>query len=262
MKKFTLLILLLSSFLFGKTIDATYKISYGIFGELGLATTTLKILPNNKYHIKVHAYATGLAKFLSANKEEFYESSGTIVNNIFMPESYKTLSKNDNKSRQKNYTFDHSKNEVRYKQITKKLHTRHDAQLNPIKEWKEESLESKTNYYAANDLLSLFFNISNIIPNFDKGNEYKLKAIGANKQDGKLDLIIPNDERYKILEDTLGDFTKKFIVIINQKIFSSSRGELLISLNEKGFCNKAVLKDVLVFGDIKGEMVKFNIIEG
>ena len=41
-------------------------------------------------------------------------------------------------------------------------------------------------------------------------------------------------------------------VVLNEPIFSSSKGELLIYLDSDGLAVKAVLEDVLLFGDIVG----------
>jgi len=262
MKRIILLIIFLSLFLNAKTIEATYKISYGIFGELGLAKTTLELLPNNTYKIKVHAFATGIAKFLSSNKEEFYESHGFIKNNLFFPNKFIKISNNSYKKRAKTYQFDYEKNQVLLEKHEKKLITKFDKDLQRVESWKYNSSNELSKYFTPNDLLSLFFNLNKVIPSFAQGNSYQLKAIGANKENGKLDIIIPNDKRYQELENSLDTKNKKFIVAIHQKIFSSSNGELFISLNKEGFCDKAVLKDVLIFGDITGEMIDFKIDKG
>ena len=88
-----------------KTIEATYKISYGILGKLGLAKTTLVLNDNNTYSIKVHAYATGLAKVLSGNKEETYESHGVIKDGNLLPHSFTKYSQNKYKKRLKKIPF-------------------------------------------------------------------------------------------------------------------------------------------------------------
>ena len=44
-------------------------------------------------------------------------------------------------------------------------------------------------------------------------------------------------------------------VIINDDIFASEKGELLVNLRDDGIVQQAVLKDVLFFGDIRGEIV-------
>lgn len=262
MKKPLLLLLFLSFFLNAKTIEATYKISYGIFGELGIAKTTLELHANKTYKIKVHAYATGIAKFLSSNKEEYYESYGVIKNNLLIPNKYITSSTNNYKKRKKIYTFDYNTNQISLEKHEERLITKYDENLQKEEFWQTNHSNEFSKFFTSNDLLSLFFNITQVIPSFEKGNSYALKAIGANKDNGKLDIIIPKNEAYKELEESLNTQNKKFIVAIHQKIFSSSNGELFISLNNEGFCDKAVLKDVLIFGDITGEMIKFKIDKG
>lgn len=244
-----------------KTIQATYEISYGIFGKLGEAKTTLKIIDNNTYAIKVHAYATGFAKVLSSGKEETYESMGNIVNNQFLPKKFIKHSNNAYKKRIKEYTFDHKKQHVTLFKREDKLITKYTSELEPIKTWSHKQSKQTTAFFAQNDLLSLFFNIKQLIPNFDQGCNYKMKAIGANAKNGSIDIFVPQGKDYKQLTDTLQTNDTKFIAAIHQKIFSSSKGELFISLNKEGFCNKAILKDVLIFGDITGTIIRFNIKE-
>lgn len=262
MNKIIIVIIFLSIFSNAKTFEATYKISYGIFGELGLAKTSLEILPNNTYKIKVHAYATGIAKFLSSNKEEFYESQGVVRDNLLIPNKYITVTNNDYKKRKKTYLFNYKKKQILVKKYEKKVNIKYDENLKKKESWKTSESKEFTNFFATNDLLSLFFNITKVVPSFEQGNSYTFKVIGANKDNGKLDIIIPKNKAYKELQEALNTKNKKFIVAIHQKIFSSSNGELFISLNNEGFCNKAVLKDVLIFGDITGEMIKFKIDKG
>lgn len=261
MKILLLFCLLLFNFSHAKVIEATYKISYGIFGELGEAKTTFELFENNTYHIKVEAYATGIAKVLSSNKKETYESFGSIINAQLIPKKFIKTSSNDYKYRSKTYLFNHQKKEVLLKRFDKRLQTKHNENLEAIQTWQTSKSSSLNSYFASNDLLSLFFNLKQIVPSFQQGKAYELKAIGANKTNGKLDIIIPIGEQYQSLQETLQTDSIKFIAAIHQKIFSSQKGELFVSLNNEGFCNKAVLKDVLIFGDITGEMISFTIEE-
>ncbi len=251
-----------------KKIEASYDISYGIFGKLGIANASIDI-QDGKYSIKVVAKATGMAKVLSSGKEETYTSTGIIDGNTFIPKVYTKSSKNNYKNYTKTYTFDYDKNKVIVERVSNRLVTTIDDFNNedefgfPIKKeekWEKEQSIQNLEYFAPNDLLSLFFNIKQIIPNFDKGKNYALKAVGGNKTDGAINILIPNGDNYKELEKDLDiKSSEKFIAQINQKIFSSQKGELFISLNEHGVCNKAVLKDVVMFGDIVGLMTDFKI---
>ena len=128
--------------------------------------------------------------------------------------------------------------------------------MNKIHEEKTHNLE----YYAKNDILSLFFNLRKKLPIFEKGKEYTLNAVGANKTKGLINILMPSSNDLEKINTYLKtDDKSKFTAFINQRIFQSKRGELLISLNKEGFCSYAVLRDVLLFGDIVGKMVDFKI---
>jgi len=255
-----------------KTIEASYDVSYGLFGKLGIANTKVKIEDNN-YSIKIIAKATGLAKVLSNGKEEIYTSTGTIKNGTFIPQTFTKQTNSNSKKRTKIYTFNYKTNKVLMEKTTNRLITINDDPLaeynsdsgltNELEtKWVKEQSKETLDYFASNDLLSLFFNIKHFIPNFNQGDNFSLNAIGASKDKGKIDIVIPSGEKYKDLENSLDiNDSKKFIAYINQRIFSSKRGELFISLNDYGICNKAVLKDVLLFGDIVGEMTDFTVKE-
>ncbi len=44
--------------------------------------------------------------------------------------------------------------------------------------------------------------------------------------------------------------------IIYQKIFESNKGELMLAVGKDGIAQKAVLKDLIMFGDLVSERVK------
>ncbi len=84
-----------------------------------------------------------------------------------------------------------------------------------------------------------------------------LYAIGANKNNGRIDVVFPKGEEIEKLKKELeieeGIFVK---VVLNDRIFSSANGELLINLDQDGLCEKAILEDVLLFGDIVGKRIR------
>lgn len=252
-----------------KTIEASYDVSYGLFGKLGVANTKVKI-EHNSYTINIVAKATGLAKTLSNGKEEIYTSTGTIENGTFVPKTFTKQTNTNSKKRTKKYTFDYINNKIYLEKTTNRLkitasnYESDEIGATSIDEatWVKEHSRETLDYFASNDLLSLFFNIKHFVPSFKQGNNFSLNAIGASKDKGKIDIVIPTGEKFKDLENSLdNNDSKKFIAYINQKIFSSKRGELFVSLNDYGICNKAVLKDVLLFGDIVGEMTNFTVKE-
>jgi len=264
MKKLTLLLifLLFNLNLFAKHIEAKYNITYGKFLGLGTATTILEI-KKNLYKIKIEAKTTGMAKYLTNNREEIYESYGEIINNQFIPKKFIKIKKDSKKKRVRTYTFNHKEKKI----LVNDKKTGKEEKLNSsfkkvtININKEKN--SELDYFAKDDILSLFFNINQKLINYKTGEEYTLSAVGANKTKGLINILIPTAKNLKKMNKVLKTNDKsKFTAFINQRIFQSKRGELLLSLNDNGFCSYAVLKDVLLFGDIVGKMIEFKIHKG
>lgn len=239
-----------------RNTSTTYSISFGIFGEIARAYAKLEVKKDLSYVISMRAHTSGMAYVLAGKREEFFRSEGFLKNGFFVPEVFfhkvkkqykdsdnpfsirkKTITKIDEKT----YTFNHDEKSV----YCKKDYTRNEN----VEKNKPEKLE----FYADNDLLSLFFNFGRLKKN---SKSFKLYAVGANKKDGRVDVFIPSGKKLKQikedLEQSVGDF---LIVYINQKIFSSDKGELFINM-QNGICESAILKDVLLFGDIKGVRIK------
>jgi hypothetical protein len=102
--------------------------------------------------------------------------------------------------------------------------------------------------------LSLFFNLQKGKGIDQNGTYY---AIGGDKKDGRIDIVAPEGQPLETIKNKLGNTDGKFLkVIINDSIFSSAKGELLIHLDSDKVCSKAILEDVLLFGDIVGKRVK------
>ncbi len=246
MKNIIMILIILTSLLNAKTVVATYKISFGIFGHIGTAQAILQTDKNNTYRISIKAVATGLAKILSGGRVETYTSNGKIVNNFFTPDTYKGITQTHSKTSIKIYHFLHKKRVVDVLKIR-------------IKKGKKNKSKQILKYYANNDILTLFFNIKQYLDNFNFKGKKTLYAIGANKKNGEVDLIAPVGQKLKMLKKYLDKKKGHFLIVfINQKIFASKRGELYLDINNQGICTKAVLKDVIFFGDIKGTLINLK----
>ncbi len=240
------LIFFLVTSIFATDISAKYRVSFGIFGELGIANTSLHVDEKNRYKIVVHAVTTGVANFLSGEREEWHISEGRVdKNGILIPAYYKKIVQRYSsingkvvlKKDIRKYVFNHEKKELKVQKII-------------FRGNKKEYSQKDGDYYAPNDLLSLFFNFKKMLPSLEVKTASKFYAVGANKTDGRIDIIPLKNSDDLDWED--GHLMK---VIINQKIFSSKKGELLLNLGDDGLCKQAVLKDVLLFGDIRGELI-------
>jgi len=237
-------------------ISAQYEISYGIFKKLGVAEATLQIDEDGNYKSTLIARATGLARILSNGLTEYYSSEGIVENDIFIPKKFIRHTQRAHRERKTIHYFDHQNKIIRTSTFDQKEVTKFDTSFRPSKEIERSHQESTLPYYAKNDILSLFLNLNHVIKEFQPDKRYTLHAIGASRSNGEIFIFYPNLEFEKKHFDSLE--TLNLIVTINRDIFSSEKGELLISINEHGFCSKAVLKNVLFFGDIVGRMISFN----
>ena len=251
MKKYLLIIFIIIETLLplqaevqAETIDAYYRVSFGVIGQIAKAKAHLE-RNGERYRIEVEGEATGFAKSLSRNRREKQISEGHIVDGLLVPDRYSVVRSYGNKVIKKEYIIDHNQKSV--EQFNEK---RESGKL----VWKDRK---KLNYYSDNDLLTLYFNISTLIPRKDKGGLYRFKAVGAEKQQGRVEVIVPSAEERAAYEKDLGKGEYWYLTaIIHQKIFASSKGELTLSIGKDGVTEKALLKDVVMFGDILAERIK------
>ena len=268
--KFFAILILCASAVFGETISAKYEISFGVFGAVGSANTRL-VRQGDRYEIVMDAVAQGVAGSLSGQRRESFRSKGRIVAGLLMPDLYvhevSRKKGKTTKNERKTYAFDYARKMIKFQKLKG---TGGELQL-----VSDEILP----YFATNDLLSLFFNFSKI-PH--SGDKFFVRAAGAKSADGRIDIERPRGSAAANIASELGIASPSkadanssaeasakpsehgadkqaaaiYVVFINQPIFSSSRGELHLSLNERGYADRAVLKDVLLFGDIRARLVE------
>jgi hypothetical protein len=222
-----------------ETIKVKYKVEFGIFGEIGVAKAKLT-RDDNSYVIDIHLSAIGIAKTLSRGQKERHISKGHIENGVMVSDLYQIMKHYGSKTTDIVYTIDHKKKEV----------------VKRTQKWKgKEKYKDKIKVmdkYAKDDLLTLYFNLSSYIKDRTTSKDYRFEAVGAEKQDGFVDIHIPTSDELPEFEEMLGKNADWYArAIIHQKIFSSDRGELLLSIGKDGVTQKAVLKDLIFFGDIR-----------
>ncbi len=252
MKHLLVIVLIFLPFqLFGfdfKSISADYEVSYGVIGEVGKAHASLNI-DNGTYKIRVKGEGTGLAKYLSLGRQEVYESTGVIKDGKFLPNLFVKHRTWGSKEERKRYFFHHDKKEVSV--------IKTDINGGKVKESREV-----LPYYADNDILTLFFNLRQLVgKDLVANKKIQLTAIGANGKDGHLSVEVPNKKMKDMMKKILKKDDNLLIVILNQKLFASKKGEFLINITEKGLCDRVVLKDVLMYGDLVGKMKNLKIVK-
>jgi hypothetical protein len=222
-----------------ETIQVKYKVEFGIFGEIGIAKAKLT-RDDSSYVIDIDLKSTGIAKALSRGQKERHISKGHIENGIMVADLYQIIKRYGSKMTDIVYEIDHKKKEV----------------VKKTKKWKGEKLyKDKTKIlknYAKDDLLTLYFNLNSYIKDRTTSKDYRFEAVGAEKQDGYVDIHIPNSDELPEYKEMLGDNSDWYArAVIHQDIFSSKDGELLLSVGKDGITQKAVLKDLIFFGDIR-----------
>ena len=245
MKKLWIIIaacLFLTSYTFSQTIQLNYKATFGIFGTVGSIHNTLS--KNEKsYQIKTVVKLAGLAKMMLANQKETYISKGHMEKGLMVSDFYEMTSEKKNKKKVKTYLFDHEKHKT----------TKNE------KVWREGILtENKTqalDFYAKDDLLTLYFNLGMTLK--EKGKTYQFKAVGLEKQNGKVYISVPKNSQLKAYQKDLGNSAHLYAkALIHQKNFKKNKGDILLAIGKDGFIQKSVIKDVLLYGDAKLVRIK------
>jgi hypothetical protein len=252
MKRLLVLLLLfvsceLFSFSFDfKRISADYDVSYGILGKVGSAHATI-FIEEGTYNIRVEARGVGLTNFFSRGREEVYESTGLLKEGKLLPTLFIKEKSWGDKTEKKRYFFHHDKKTV-------------SVLKTAVEGGKVEETRTLLPYYAQNDILSVFFNLASLI-----GEDLQPKllreivAVGANRENGLLSVETPVGNVRQEIQNLLKRDDHLLIVILNQKLFSSKRGELFINVNDKGISDRVVLKDVLLYGDLVGKIKNLKI---
>jgi len=244
MKKILLILVMVGMGLDAREIYADYSITFGVLGEVGRAKAKL-VKSSDRYTIEIAANAQGVAKSLSSDHKETHRSRGSIQNGIMVSDEYQSVVTYGSKVEKKTYTIDHKNKKVT---LLKQKYKKNKLTLN----------ETKTlGYYAKDDLLTLYFNIYSLVKEKEKKANYIFHAVGAEKQNGKVEIKVPDKQnRQKYVNDLGGGANWYVAAIIYQKIFSSNKGELYLAVDKEGITSKAILKDVLLYGDVLATRVK------
>jgi hypothetical protein len=237
-------ILVFTSQMQAKVLDVSYKVSFGMLGQMGISDAHLET-KGDKYTIEIQMKATGLAKTLSKNRKERHISKGHVVDGLYISDSYKVIKSYGKKYIEKLYTIDHEKKSVK-KAYVKKSQNKITSEGHTV-----------LDFYSENDLLTLYFNLPKMITDRSKATIYEFSAVGAERQGGKVEVRIPKESELKEYKKTLGEGDYWYMTaIIYQKIFASNKGELMLAVGKDGITQKAVLKDLMMFGDLVAERIK------
>jgi hypothetical protein len=258
-----LLGLFAASPLSAEKVENHYDVTFSVFGKIGVANINMEC-DNGRYHLHADGRLTGFAASLGQHLKESHDSYGTIVDGIFVPERYVKVRLKDDHRDETIYTFDPGRREITKRRLRERgvLRSRFDiATMSAIQETVIEKSDATEvlPYYAQNDLLSLLFNVRHLIAFMPEGSQRLSHTAGTNNDKGEVLIGNPGSRKRARLRQLMPDNGDRLVtVLINQDIFESEKGELLLNLDSDYFISDAMLQDVVLFGDIHAKRVRKN----
>jgi hypothetical protein len=157
--------LLFHTVAYAQTYSLNYRATFGIFGTVGMIRNRLE-LKGNRYQIDTTVTLAGMAKMIMGGQTEHYLSRGHMENGLMVTDYYKMVSRKKSKTVTKEYIVDHQAHRV-----TKKYKRVKHGKV-------ERDTVQQLDFYAKDDLLTLYFNMDKHIRNHPKAHHFMLKAVG------------------------------------------------------------------------------------
>ncbi|NOQ30098.1 MAG: DUF3108 domain-containing protein [Helicobacteraceae bacterium] len=238
------------------SMSAKYDVTFGFFGKIGEADMSYKN-DSTKYKIKIDVrLSEGFINSLANDRKESLTSTGVVKNGVLVPMKYLIERSWNDKNTSSLFIFNHKEHYVNEHRAETKVVTQNHVDimsLSIVPETKVEKSSSITKlpFYASNDFQSLMFNLKTFLKSVPVGDRKETRVIGSNNNEGKI-LILHK----KITQADRELFHEKLStlvgVVINQDIFAKdSTGELLVNFDKNEYIQEAILKDILMFGDVK-----------
>ncbi len=255
MKSFAVLVAC-ACVLFGEALphrlDVNYTISYGIFDDIAESSLHFE-RRSGRYRIRATAGLKGFAAMMAHHHREIHTSEGLVTPaGKLRPLSYTSIRLLDGFRRERRYRFDYPHRRIWMTQtIERNVTSRRFDAANFT--WRRDVNTSRhtgcyrMNYFAQNDLLTLYFNARELLRRND-AVLHVLAAVGSRDGKVRLQSLRKGASGTQLLEPTLRYFARVFI---EQDIFRSAHGELYLGLDDALLVDEAVLKDVFLFGDLK-----------
>ncbi len=235
------LFIFFSPFLNARELAADYSVEYGIFGQVGKAHATLR--SDEKYYmLDANVSAEGIARAVTDDLKERHISKGHLSKGFLVTDMYQMIKSFGPYTSTTIYRVDHKK-----KRVTRQY-----------KKWKyDKQIINETemlDYYGKDDLMTLFLNLPKHIKEKYKPKKYQFKVVGEDRKNGRVDITIPTKNTLKKIihfvgEGQEGDWYSR--VVMHRKLYHSKQGELEVRIGKEGLVEKAVLKDLIFFGDVR-----------
>ena len=237
----TFLFIFFSPSLNAKNIEADYSVEYGMFGQVGKVHATLT--SDHKYYmLDANVSAVGIARAVTDDLKERHISKGHISKGLLVTDMYQMIKSFGHYTSTTIYRVNHKK-----KKVTRLY-----------KKWKyDKQIRNETDaldYYGKDDMMTLFLNLPKHIKEKYTPKKYQFKAIGADRKNGRVDITIPTQDTLEQMKSLVGEGQEGdwySTVVMHRKLYHSKQGELDVRIGQEGLVEKAVLKDLIFFGDVR-----------
>lgn len=242
-------------------VENRYDVTFSLFGKIGEANINMEC-DKGRYHLHADGRLTGLAASVGKNLKESHDSYGTIVDGLFVPERYVRVRIKEGRRDETVYTFDSERREITKRRVRERAVLRSHFDIATMSAVQETEIETSDTtellpYYAKNDLLSLLFNVRRLIVSMPEGSQRISYTAGTNNEKGEVLIGNPGDRKRARLKELMPNNEDRLVtVLINQDIFESDRGELLLNLDCDYLISDAMLRNVVLFGDIHAKRVR------
>ncbi|CAA6823895.1 MAG: Unknown protein [uncultured Sulfurovum sp.] len=236
--------------LHAKSMTVDYRVEFGVMGKVGQVHTQYSDTKNS-YLIDTNLSAVGtLANMVTGNLKERHICKGIMTRlKQRKATTYEMIKSFGEYKSTTLYTINHQKKEVI------KSYQKWKKKDNNDKKYVQVSRYTHTlRYYAIDDMITLFLNLNRYIQNKEKPAHYHLKAVGADKKNGRVDIKIPDNEIKKSMAELLGEAKEGewlMNLIMHRQLYNSKQGELMVRMGKESIIQKAVLKDLIFFGDVR-----------
>lgn len=237
------LFLLMSMTLHAAVIEVQYGITYWWLGRIG--TTHMRFESHgDRYRIEAEAYLEGIAALIGRHHRERHTSTGMIADNgDLIPHRYDVNKTLDDYQSLQQYYFEPRQRRILLSTEDAYKTTRKHFDLATLGFKQIDTVDRRRYmrvmpFYARNDLLTLYFNVRRHLDPLATDGTLQLRTVGA--RDGKVTIKTASEHN-------------RFTVLLDQEIFKSKEGKLFVETDASHYVTRAVLKDVLLFGDLEVE---------
>lgn len=180
-----------------KNIEAEYSVEFGMVGKIARAHAVLTVSDtfssNAYYNIDANISVVGnIAKSVTKNLKERHISKGHIEKGLLVTDMYQMIKSYGNYASTTIYRVDHKKMKV----------TRQEIKWQLGKEIRNEKVT--LGYYSKDDMMTLFLNLPRHIKDKFTSNNYRFKAVGADRKNGRVDIHIPSAKSLKEIQKSVG----------------------------------------------------------